>query len=145
MDSVSNDPREKVICKKRWSDAENRIVRAHAADGYMLVAETLAAQGYDRSPESVRIHARRDLGIPIGKYPDSGMRRCVSCGRWDARPGTQAGNAGFCPSCWERRKTRAYLEGKDELSARQEYNREKKRRRDERKRRRSQDRGTEER
>lgn len=141
--SSSNGPDPKAIKKKRWSDTENRIARAHADDGYLLIAETLAAQGYERTPESVRHHMRRDLGIGVRKYPSSGNRKCVSCGKWDARPGTQAGNAGFCPTCWERRKHEAYLEGREELSARRAYRREKKHRYD-RKRGRSEGRGTEE-
>lgn len=129
VDSTPNDQRQMVISKKRWSDAEDRFISSHRTDGYLLIAEGLEAQGRHRSPESVRLHARRDLGIRLGRYPDSGMRKCVDCGRWDARPGTQAGNAGFCPTCWTRRKTRAYLEGREEQDARREYEREKKRRR----------------
>lgn len=144
MDSPSNVQRIRNKAKRHWSDPENRYLLAHRADGYLLISEGLAGYGYERSPDSVRVHAMRDLGITLAKYPESGMRRCVSCGQWEARPGTTAGNAGFCPSCWTRRKTRAYLEGKSERDASREYEREKKRRRDERKRRRSQGRGKEE-
>ena len=144
VDSYPNVQRIKNKTKKRWSDQENRYLLAHRSDGFLLVSEGLEGFGYHRSPDAVRVHAQRDLGITLAKYPESGMRKCVSCGQWDARPGTTAGNAGFCPTCWTRRKTRAYLEGVRERDAQREYEREKKRRRDERKRRRSQDRGKEE-
>lgn len=137
MDSCQNVQRIKNKTKKRWSDPENRYLLAHVPDGYLLIAEGMEGRGYHRSPDAVRVHAQRDLGITLAKYPESGMRKCVSCGQWDARPGTTAGNAGFCPTCWTRRKTRAYLEGGRERDAQREYEREKKRRRDERKRRRS--------
>lgn len=144
VDSCPNVQRIKNKAKKRWSDQENRYLLAHRSDGFLLISEGLEGFGYHRSPDAVRVHAQRDLGITLAKYPESGMRKCVSCGQWDARPGTTAGNAGFCPTCWTRRKTRAYLEGGRERDAQREYEREKKRRRDERKRRRSQDRGKEE-
>lgn len=116
--------------KKRWSDSENRFISAHRADGYVLISEGLRALGYERSPDAVKKHAERALGIHLKLAPDGGARKCIECGRWDARPNTDAGRAGFCQACWERRKAQAYAEATDELRAKREYAREKKRRRD---------------
>ena len=57
------------------------------------------------------------------------MRKCVECGCYDARPGTVAGRAGFCPTCWTKRKAQAMREGRSERAAESEYQREKKKRR----------------
>lgn len=115
--------RKQNIRKKRWSDRENRFISTHRLDGYLLISEGLRGIGSERAPEAVRMHALRSLGIRLSKYPASGMRKCVSCGRWDARPNTEAGRAGFCQACWERRKAEAVREGRDEDSARREYQR----------------------
>lgn len=121
-------------CQKRrlnkrsdcWTDRENRYVSTHRTDGYELVSEGLRALGCDRTPQAVKAHARRDLKIPLRRWPDDGRRRCVLCGRWYARPNTAAGRAGFCPTCWELRKTDAYREANSELAARRAYQRERK-------------------
>lgn len=116
--------------KKRWSDRENRYISAHRADGYELISEGLAAFGCERSPDAVKKHALRSLGIKLRRDPEHGMRKCIECGRWDARPSTRSGRAGFCPACWEKRKSAAYAEATDEMMAGKLYEREKKRRKD---------------
>ena len=116
--------------KKRWSDRENRYISAHRADGYELISEGLAAFGCERTPDAVKKHALRSLGIKQRRDPEHGMRKCIECGRWDARPSTKAGRAGFCPACWEKRKSAAYAEATDEMMAGKLYEREKKRRKD---------------
>ncbi len=116
--------------KKRWSDRENRYISAHRADGYELISEGLAAFGCERTPDAVKKHALRSLGIKLRRDPERGMRKCIECGRWDARPSTRSGRAGFCPACWEKRKSAAYAEATDEMMAGKLYEREKKRRKD---------------
>ena len=79
--------------------------------------------------QAVRMHAYRCLKFPLSKYPEHGVRKCVECGCYDARPGTVAGRAGFCPTCWTKRKAQAMREGRSERAAESEYQREKKKRR----------------
>lgn len=117
---------------KHWKDAEDRYISAHRADGYVLISEGLKGRGFDRTPDAVRVRARRKLGVNLKRYPED-MEPCVCCGKWYARPGTRAGRAGFCPSCWNRRKAAAIREGREEAATEREYQREKKRRRDARK------------
>lgn len=74
------------------------------------------------------MHAKRALGLRLAKYPASGVRKCIGCGKWEARPETQAGRAGFCIACWNRRKAEAFAEATDELRARREYDQQKKHR-----------------
>ena len=117
-------PRQRNIRRSdAWSDREDRFISTHRKDGYVLIAEGLRAYGHDRSPNAVKAHARRALGLRLPKWPESGMRKCIACGRWDARPNTQAGRAGFCPTCWARRKADAYAESLGELDAIREYHR----------------------
>lgn len=115
-----------------WRDAENRYILAHREDGYLLISDGLKGRGYHRSPAAVRMHAERSLGLHLSKFPKGGMRLCVSCGTYYARPSTVCGRAGFCPTCWRKRQAAAMREGRSELEAEREYQREKKRRRDER-------------
>lgn len=126
MESSEDVPRERY---RPWTDSEARFVSTHREDGYLLISEGLAGRGRRRSPGAVKVFALRRLGISLSKYPSSGMRKCVSCGQWDARPNTQAGRAGFCPTCWKRRKAAAMREGAAEHAADAEYDREKKARR----------------
>lgn len=130
VESHSNDPRSRVILKKRWSDEEERVVRQHREDGYVMISELMRGRGMDRSPEAVKRHALKYMGLRLPKYPREGLRRCVACGRFAARPSTQSGRAGFCPSCWDRRKAEAYAEGTEEMRAKLAYDRERKRRKD---------------
>lgn len=130
MESHVKDPSKRVICKKRWSDEEERVVSQHRMDGYVMISELMRGRGMDRTPEAVKVHARKAMGLRLAKYPEGDLRPCVECGRFAARPNTHAGRAGFCPSCWERRKTKAYAEGTEELRAAREYACEKKRRKD---------------
>ena len=95
-------------------------------DGYLLIAEGLKGRGYSRTPEAVKKRASRALGIKLTKYPKNGLRECIECGQWASRPNTVAGRAGFCPTCWTRRKTEALREGLAERRAIAEYEREKK-------------------
>lgn len=111
------------IRKKPWSDREDRFISTHRRDGCILIAEGLKALGSERSCQAVRMHAKRRLGLKLGMYPDNGMRKCVVCGRWDARPNTHAGKAGYCPTCWKKRKAEAYAESVSELEAEKEYRR----------------------
>lgn len=113
----------------RWTDREDRYISTHRMDGYVLIAEGLSAIGARRTPDAVRMHAWRKLGIALAKYPAGGMRKCIVCGRWYARPNTRSGKSGFCPSCWERRKAEAYDEATDELESIRAYQRAKKYRR----------------
>lgn len=110
----------------RWRDTEDRFIKAHRADGCFLLSEGLKGRGYDRTPEAIKKHARRQLGMTLSMYPVNGYRKCVRCGRWDARPNTQAGRAGFCLACWNRRKSEAIREGRDEKITNAEYQRLKK-------------------
>ena len=126
MESLVDVPRKSNKRKTRWSDREDRFISTHRRDGYILISEGLAAFGRERSPEAVKMHALRALGLKLAKYPASGVRKCIECGRWEARPETQAGRAGFCLACWQRRKTEAYAEATDELRASREYNQQKK-------------------
>lgn len=113
----------------RWTDREDRYISTHRMDGYVLIAEGLSAIGPGRTPDAVRMHAWRKLRIALAKYPAGGMRKCIVCGRWYARPNTRAGKSGFCPSCWERRKAEAYEEATDELDSIRAYHRARKYRR----------------
>lgn len=108
-----------------WRDAEDRYISAHRMDGYLLISEGLKGRGYYRTPEAVKKHAGR-IGIKLARYPENGLRECIECGQWAARPNTVAGRAGFCPTCWTRRKTDALREGRAEKRAAMEYEREKK-------------------
>lgn len=105
----------------RWTDREDRYICAHRDDGYLLISEGLGAMGSERTPAAVKAHARRRLRIRLRRFPASGMRKCVVCGRWEARPSTPEGREGYCPSCWRRRLTEALSEGREELAARREY------------------------
>lgn len=109
-----------------WTDDEDRFLKAHRLDGYLLIAEGLAGRGYERTPDAVRYRAYRKWGIRLAKYPVGGMRKCIACGKWDARPNTASGRAGFCEACWKRRKAQAMREGAEERSAENEYQRAKK-------------------
>ena len=122
------DLRKRAVAKRsdHWTDDEDRFIKSHRLDGYLLIAEGMAGRGYDRTPDAVRFRAYRKWGIRLAKYPVGGMRKCVSCGRWDARPNTASGRAGFCEACWKRRKAQAMREGADERAAENEYQREKK-------------------
>lgn len=126
VESPSNAPRKRSKCKKRWTDDEERIVRQHREDGYLMISELMRGRGLDRSPVSVKSHAIKKMGLKLPKYPVGGLKPCVSCGRFAARPSTQAGRAGFCPSCWDRRKADAYAEGTEELRAKHAYDNERK-------------------
>lgn len=132
VDSVE---RARVVKRARnkstyfWRDAEDRYISQHRTDGYVLISEGLKGMGYYRSPEAVRMHAYRCLKFPLSKYPEHGVRKCAECGCYDARPGTVAGRAGFCPTCWTKRKAQAMREGRSERAAESEYQREKKKRR----------------
>lgn len=132
VDSVE---RARVVKRARnkstyfWRDAEDRYISQHRTDGYVLISEGLKGMGYYRSPEAVRMHAYRCLKFPLSKYPEHGVHKCVECGCYDARPGTVAGRAGFCPTCWTKRKAQAMREGRSEHAAESEYQREKKKRR----------------
>ena len=128
-----------VVPRKRdnsyfWRSDEDRYIRTHRMDGYLLLSEMMTGRGWPRSPESIKKHAKRKLGINLSKYPESGMHRGISCGKWDVRPNSHAGRMGLCPACWRRRQAEAIREGMDEKKAEAEYQREKKRRRDARKR-----------
>lgn len=125
------DLRKRAVAQRsdRWTDAEDRFVKAHRLDGYLLISEGLAGRGYDRTPDAVRYRAYRKWGVRLAKYPVGGMRKCVACGRWEARPNTVPGRAGYCEACWKRRKAQAMREGADERDAENEYQREKKARR----------------
>lgn len=132
MDSRSVIPRTRDN-SYFWRDSEDRYISTHRKDGCILIAEGLEGRGYHRTPEAIKKRAKRHLKINIPMYPENGMRKCICCGRWDARDNTQGGRAGFCPACWARRKAEAMREGRDERRAESEYQREKKRRRSERK------------
>lgn len=134
MESRVDVPRKRNKRKTRWSDREDRFISTHRRDGYILISEGLAAFGRARSPEAVKMHAKRALGLKLAKYPASGVRKCIGCGKWEARPETQAGRAGFCIACWNRRKAEAFAEATDELRARREYDQQKKHRKTLRKR-----------
>lgn len=128
-DSVESCPKEtrpSVFSKKRWSDEEERVVRQHREDGYLMISEIMRGRGLDRSPEAVKMHAYKRMGLKLSKYPTGGLKPCIQCGRFAARPSTQAGRAGFCPSCWDKRKTEAYAEGTEELRAKRAYDNERK-------------------
>lgn len=108
---------------KRWTDAERRFISAHRSDGYVLISEGLSGFGYDRSPMAVRLFARRCMGLNLRKWPANGMEKCVCCGRWYARPDTNAGREGYCPTCWRKRQTEAMREGSAERAALRDYDR----------------------
>lgn len=129
--SVDSMESPSLVPRKRdkftfWRDSEDRYISAHRMDGYLLIAEGLKSRGYNRTPEAVKKRASRALGIKLTKYPANGLRECIECGQWAARPNTVAGRAGFCPTCWTRRKTEALREGRAERRAIAEYEREKK-------------------
>ena len=126
MESPSNVPRLRYIRRTRWSDREERYISNHRRDGYLLISEGLSAWGCYRSPAAVKAHALRAMGLKLKRFPESGVRKCIECGRWEARPETQAGRAGFCLTCWQKRMTQAYAEATDELRARREYDQQKK-------------------
>lgn len=109
-----------------WREAENRFISAHRDDGYLLISEGLRGRGYLRTPDAVRVHAERALGIHLSKYPASGLKPCIQCQRYYARPNTVGGRAGFCPTCWRKRQAQAFREGRAEHQAESEYQREKK-------------------
>lgn len=117
-----------------WRSDEDRYIRTHRLDGYLLISESMKGRGWNRSPEAIKKHAKRVLGINLSKYPHTGMQRCVSCEKWEVRPNSRAGQMGLCPACWRRRQAEAIREGMDEKRAETEYQREKKRRRDARNR-----------
>lgn len=117
-----------------WRSDEDRYIRTHRLDGYLLISESMKGRGWNRSPEAIKKHAKRVLGINLSKYPHTGMQRCVSCGKWEVRPNSRAGQMGLCPACWRRRQAEAIREGMDEKRAETDYQREKKRRRDARNR-----------
>lgn len=102
------------------------MIRQHREDGYLMISELMRGRGLDRSPEAVKVHARKHMGLRLSKYPKSGLRPCIECGRFAARPSTQAGRSGFCPSCWDKRKTEAYAEGTEEMRAKRSYDNERK-------------------
>ena len=126
MESRVDVPRKSNKRKNRWSDREDRYISTHRRDGYILISEGLSVFGRHRSPDAVKMHAKRALSLNLSKYPASGVRKCIECGRWETRPETQAGRAGFCIACWQRRKAEAYAEATDELRARREYDQQKK-------------------
>lgn len=106
---------------KRWSDTERRFISTHRKDGYVLISEGLRGFGRDRTPDAVRMYALRRMGLTLAKWPEDGMRKCVQCGNWYARPNTTAGREGYCPTCWKRRQTEALREGRAERAANLEY------------------------
>ena len=94
----------------------------------------MTGRGWPRSPESIKKHAKRKLGINLSKYPESGdapLYLVREVGRASQLP---CRAMGLCPACWRRRQAEAIREGMDEKKAEAEYQREKKRRRDARKR-----------
>lgn len=124
--TAGQGPGKSKTPEPRWSDRENRFISVHRTDGYELIAEGLRAMGGRRTPDAVKVHARRSLGIRLKRWPEDGRRRCVKCGTWFARPNHAGGRQGFCPTCWQLMKNDAFREANAELEAKRAYQRERK-------------------
>ena len=59
-------------------------------DGYILISEGLSVFGRHRSPDAVKMHAKRALSLNLSKYPASGVRKCIECGKCMRHCGMQA-------------------------------------------------------
>lgn len=86
---------------RHWTSADERYLRQHRTDGAALLSCALG-----RSRRAVEVMASR-LGISL--RPSTGGV-CSVCGCYEVRPHTDAGRAGMCPVCWERRKAKAMEE-----------------------------------